>query len=200
MEGGFVSGIVPTRAARAERSVVCMSVSRRDMLKFAIGAAAAVVVPMEALADGATSPATKYRVRGIYGYKIMSAGDTVNSVQGLVDSGSWVELGNLVSSAKKSSGKLRDLEGALQLFKTGYFADSRPKQRVMATYQSEFVDAVAALEAAAKKQDKSKANRAAAELKNAYDNIIAYAELSPNEFANTEGQAWSSDYDYRRKF
>jgi len=121
-----VSGIVPTRAARAERSMVCMSVSRRDMLKFAIGAAAAVVAPMEALADGATSPATKYRVRGIYGYKIMGAGDTVNSIPGLIDSGSWVELGNLVSSAKKSPGKLYDLEGALQLFKTGYFADSRP--------------------------------------------------------------------------
>eukprot|EP00189_Rhodosorus_marinus_P011869 CAMPEP_0184741200 /NCGR_PEP_ID=MMETSP0315-20130426/4267_1 /TAXON_ID=101924 /ORGANISM="Rhodosorus marinus, Strain UTEX LB 2760" /LENGTH=200 /DNA_ID=CAMNT_0027211381 /DNA_START=91 /DNA_END=693 /DNA_ORIENTATION=- len=200
MEGGFVGGIVPTRGARVERRVVCMSVSRRDMLKFAIGAAAAVAVPMEALADGATSPATKYRVRGIYGYKIMGAGEDVNSVQGLIDSGSWVELGNLVSSAKKSPGKLRDLEGALQLFKTGYFADSRPKQRVMSSYQSEYVDAVAALEAAAKKKDTTRANRAAAELKNAYDNIIAYAELNPNEFANTEGQAWSSDYDYRRKF
>lgn len=70
----------------------------------------------------------------------------------------------------------------------------------MGNYQSDYNDAIAALESAAKKQDKNKANRAAAELKTAYNNIITFAELSPNEFQNTEGQAWSSDYDYRRKF
>jgi len=70
----------------------------------------------------------------------------------------------------------------------------------MGNYQSDYNDAIAALESAAKKQDKNKASRAAAELKTAYNNIITFAELSPNEFQNTEGQAWSSDYDYRRKF
>eukprot|EP00190_Bangiopsis_sp_CCMP1999_P007615 CAMPEP_0198726146 /NCGR_PEP_ID=MMETSP1475-20131203/3295_1 /TAXON_ID= ORGANISM="Unidentified sp., Strain CCMP1999" /NCGR_SAMPLE_ID=MMETSP1475 /ASSEMBLY_ACC=CAM_ASM_001111 /LENGTH=181 /DNA_ID=CAMNT_0044488043 /DNA_START=151 /DNA_END=696 /DNA_ORIENTATION=- len=176
------------------------AVSRRDMLKFAIAAAAAAALPnAPVLADGAVSAGTKFRVRGIYGQQLLELNGDVESIPSLISGEQWVKVLNLVSSSKKKPGKLTQAKNAFQLFKTGYYGDSRQKQKVIGAYQEEFNDALQLLESAAKKKDVKKANQAARELKQAYTQYLDFAELSPSEFAEANGQSYSSDYDYRRK-
>eukprot|EP00188_Purpureofilum_apyrenoidigerum_P001611 Plantae.Rhodophyta-Purpureofilum_apyrenoidigerum.ctg19015.p1 GENE.Plantae.Rhodophyta-Purpureofilum_apyrenoidigerum.ctg19015~~Plantae.Rhodophyta-Purpureofilum_apyrenoidigerum.ctg19015.p1 ORF type:complete len:207 (-),score=52.76 Plantae.Rhodophyta-Purpureofilum_apyrenoidigerum.ctg19015:58-678(-) len=203
MAVGFVNGVaLPTGArvaATNSRTVTMSAMSRRDMLKFAVAAAAAAALPAApVLADGAVSIGTRFRVKGIYGQQILDLAGDVESIPSLISGEQWVKLMNLVSSSKKKPGSLTKAKNAFQLFKTGYFADSRQKQKVIGAYQSEFNDALEILEVAAKKKDVKRATQAAKELQQAFAQYIQFAELAPSEFADAIGQSFSSDYDYRR--
>lgn len=135
MDLGFVSGagVVGGRVTSgsvcrdAKRGVVTMSASRRDVLKIALGAAAALVFPVgSALADGSVSYGTRVRARGLYGSKIMQLETSVTEIPALVEGQQWVQLLRLISSSDKKPGTIYTNLNAFQLYKTGYFADSRP--------------------------------------------------------------------------
>eukprot|EP00183_Erythrolobus_madagascarensis_P006644 CAMPEP_0185843786 /NCGR_PEP_ID=MMETSP1354-20130828/192_1 /TAXON_ID=708628 /ORGANISM="Erythrolobus madagascarensis, Strain CCMP3276" /LENGTH=223 /DNA_ID=CAMNT_0028543345 /DNA_START=86 /DNA_END=757 /DNA_ORIENTATION=- len=178
------------------------AVDRRTVLQVGVAAAlaaAAAGVPSIALADGAVSPATRVRARGIYGSRVMDLTTVVEQLPELVEAGEWTKALNVVSSDKKKPGFLVLEKNAFQLFLSGAYAGFRTEQAELTNARNIIFEMAAQVERAAKKEDKSTAKKAADRLVAAFSEFKAVGELVPNPFANEPGQEWSSDFAFNRK-
>ncbi|KAK4534810.1 hypothetical protein CDCA_CDCA03G0835 [Cyanidium caldarium] len=186
------------------------SPDRRAFLLAGLASAVLAALPRSALADGAVSPATRQRARGVYGPRVLAYSGLIDQLSETAASGNLQRVAAMTADPSKLSKRERaalELEEGFGAFYEDKRAFSllrnavrgeRTKEVEMDRVVDRFFTAVNDIHTAAEKGDADKVQRLAKDLSLYLRGVQTVADLTPSGLENVPGVASMSDYDWKR--
>ncbi|KAF6005064.1 hypothetical protein F1559_005041 [Cyanidiococcus yangmingshanensis] len=187
-------------------------VSRREfMAALTAGVTAVVVAPVvPSWADGAVSRATRERARGQYGPRVLASQAIIDEIQQATSAGNLDQVAALTANPKNISKRERkELEslngfGALYAQKNAFMLlkgavrGDRVREPEMERVVERLYATADDIYRAARAGNKDKVDRMVKNLSLFLNSVITVAEIRPLDAEEVPGQAYSSDFDWRR--